>query len=302
MTALRYDGRTVIITGAGRGVGRSHALLFAERGAQVVVADYGVALDGSSPSSGPADDVVKEIEAAGGEAISVYADVSDELGAASIIDAAMDTYGRIDAVVNNAGIADPLDWVENLTPDDYRKMLDVHYLGTVWVTKAAWPHLIAAPAGRLVNTTSEGALGTIPKNTSYSGAKGAVLGFTRAAAIDGARHGIGVNALLPRAGTRMATPDVLSHVFEAPKENFQDMSQFAPHRVSPAAVFLAHESCNLRGELIVSGGGNVLRLALVESQGIYDENITPEMVAEGIDKVMDLGGYTVMNAGNLRAE
>jgi NAD(P)-dependent dehydrogenase (short-subunit alcohol dehydrogenase family) len=302
MTELRFDGRAVIVTGAGRGVGRSHALLFAARGARVVVADLGGNLDGSGGSNGPADEVVKEIEAAGGEAVACYASVADEAGAAAIVEAAMDSFGRVDVVVNNAGIAAPLDWIENLTAADYRRMVEVHHLGTVYVTKAAWPHMMAAGYGRVVNTTSEGATGVVPKNSNYGSAKGAVLGFTRSVAIDGARHGIRVNAVVPRANTRMATPDILSHVYDAPEDAFGSMPQFAAERVSPAAVYLAHESCQLNGELLVAGGGQVLRLALIESQGISSDDLTPELIAENIDKVLDTTDAQVMIVGVLTAD
>jgi NAD(P)-dependent dehydrogenase (short-subunit alcohol dehydrogenase family) len=303
MNELRFDGRTVVITGAGRGVGRSHALLFAARGANVVVADLGGKLDGSGSSTDPADEVVKEIEAAGGVAIACYASVAEEEGAASIIQAALDNFGAVDIVVNNAGIAAPLEWVEDLTLADYRRMVEVHYLGTVYVTKAAWPHMQAAGYGRIVNTTSEGALGMVPKNSSYGSAKGAVLGFTRTSALDGARFGIGVNAVAPRAQTRMSTPDILAHTYDAPEEMFHgSMAVFDPDLVSPAAVFLAHESCALTGEVLISGGGQVMRLALLESQGIRDEHMTPELVAENIDKVLDLTDAQVMTVGVLLSE
>jgi NAD(P)-dependent dehydrogenase (short-subunit alcohol dehydrogenase family) len=303
MPELRFDGRTVIVTGAGRGVGRSHALSFAERGARVVVADLGGALDGSGSSSDPADEVVKEIVGGGGEAVACYASVAEEAGAASIVEAAMDSFGSVDVVVNNAGIAAPLDWVEDLTPADYRRMVEVHHLGTVYVTKAAWPHMMAAGYGRVVNTTSEGATGTVPKNSSYGSAKGAVLGFTRAAAIDGLRHGIRVNAVVPRANTRMSTPDVLSHVYDAPAELFGgSMSVFAPELVSPAAVYLAHESCQLAGELLVAGGGQVLRLALVESVGITSEKPTAEEVAEKIGEILSMDGAQTIEVGVLMGD
>lgn len=300
MTELRFDGLTVIVTGAGRGVGRSHALSFAARGANVVVADLGASLEGSGSSSAPADDVVAEITAAGGAAVACFADVADEEGAGSIIDAAMDSFGRIDVVVNNAGIAAPLDWIENLTAADYRRMVEVHHLGTVYVTKAAWPHLSASGAGRIVNTTSEGLLGMVPKNSSYGSAKGAVLGFTRAVALDGARHGIRVNAVVPRAQTRMSTAEILAHVYDAPADAFgASMPQFAAEHVSPAAVYLAHESCTLTGELLIAGGGQVMRLALSESVGISDEHLTPEIVAERIGEIMSMDDAAVMAVGVL---
>jgi NAD(P)-dependent dehydrogenase (short-subunit alcohol dehydrogenase family) len=293
---LRFDGRTVIVTGGGRGVGRHHALLLASRGAQVVVADYGVDLDGSGSTSAPADEVVAEIEAAGGRAVACFADVADERGAATIVESAMDTFGHIDVVINNAGIAAPLDWIEHLSNADYRRMVEVHYLGTVYVSKAAWPHLKASGSGRLVNTTSEGALGTVPKNSSYSGAKGAVLGFTRALAMDGARDGVGVNAIAPRASTRMATPEVLTHVYDQPEEVVAKI-QLDPALVSPAAVYLAHQSCTLNGEILVAGAGQVLRLALVKSAGIYDEHVTPEQIAENIEQILDITGAPAVVAG-----
>jgi NAD(P)-dependent dehydrogenase (short-subunit alcohol dehydrogenase family) len=303
MTELRFDNRTVIVTGAGRGVGRSHALSFAERGARVVVADLGGALDGSGSSNDPADEVVGAIRDAGGEAVACYASVAEEAGAAAIVDAALHAFGSIDVVVNNAGIAAPLDWVENLTAADYRRMVEVHHLGTVYVTKAAWPHMAAAGYGRIVNTTSEGAVGIVPKNSSYGSAKGAVLGFTRSAAIDGLRNGIRVNAVVPRAGTRMSTPDVLSHVYDQPKDLFGgSMDVFAPEFVSPAAVYLAHESCQLSGELLVAGGGQVMRLAISESTGFTSEKLTAEEVADNIDKVLDMKGATVVTVGVLMGD
>src|SRR4051794_12945726 len=154
MDELRFDGRTAIVTGGARGMGREHSLLLAQRGAKVVVADFGGELDGSGRSKGPADDVVKEIEADGGVAVACYADVADAAEAAGIIDVAVDTFGRLDIVVNNAGISDPGAFAD-LSLEQFQKMINVHYYGTLHVSKAAWPHMADAGYGRFVNVTSE---------------------------------------------------------------------------------------------------------------------------------------------------
>src|SRR3954464_13252505 len=154
MDQLRFDGRVAIVTGGARGMGREHSLLLAERGAKVVVADFGGELDGSGRSQGPADDVVKEIESAGGEEVSCYADVSNADEAASIVDVAIGNFGRVDIVVNNAGISDPGTF-DDLSLAKFRKMVDVHYFGTLQVSKAAWPRMMDAGYGRFVNVTSE---------------------------------------------------------------------------------------------------------------------------------------------------
>jgi NAD(P)-dependent dehydrogenase (short-subunit alcohol dehydrogenase family) len=303
MAQLRFDGRAAIVTGAGRGVGRCHALLLASRGAQVVVADLGGQLDGSGASAEPADQVVKEIEAAGGEAVACYASVANEAGAASIVQTALDAFGRVDVVVNNAGIAEP-DRFEDQPLDRFRRMLDVHYLGTVYVTYAAWPHMRDAGYGRIVNTFSEGALGIVPKNTSYGGAKGGVFGFTRTLALEAEPFGIRVNAVTPRANTRLAATPVLAHTYDVPEESFAGgpMEQFRPELVSPAAVYLAHESCALNGDFLVAGAGQIMRVAILQNEGFTKDDLTPEDIAENLDRVMDLSDAHEVVVGTLRNE
>ena len=203
MTELRFDGRVVIVTGAGRGIGRRHALLLAAKGARVVVADYGVGIDGGGSTPEPAEDVVKEIKDAGGEAVAHYASVADELGAKAIVDTAIDAFGRLDIVINNAGIHDPA-LFDAASVEQFQKMFGVHFFGSLFVSRAAWPHFVEAGYGRIVNTVSEAMLGGIPELTSYGSAKGAVFGLTRNLATEGSAHGIRVNALAPRAYTRMS--------------------------------------------------------------------------------------------------
>jgi NAD(P)-dependent dehydrogenase (short-subunit alcohol dehydrogenase family) len=288
MKELRFDGRAVIVTGGGRGVGRSHALLLASRGARVVVADLGGQLDGSGSSTAPADQVVKEIVAGGGEAVACYASVADQAGAASIVQTAVDAFGRLDAVINNAGISDPGGF-EDLPPVQFQRMLDVHYLGTVYVLKAAWPHLRAAGAGRVVNTCSEAAVGIHGRVTSYAGAKGGVLGLTLCLANEGAPYGILVNAVAPRAATRLSDPAVLGQVFGVSLDEAEAMiAPFDPDLVAPAAAFLAHESCLLNGTVLVAGGGQVQRLAVMENAGITADRLTPEDIAANVGAVTDM--------------
>jgi NAD(P)-dependent dehydrogenase (short-subunit alcohol dehydrogenase family) len=295
MDELRFDGKSVIVTGAGRGFGQQHALLFARRGARVVVADYGVDMDGTGSSPGPAEETTKMILDEGGEAVACYANVADEADAARIVQTAIDSFGKLDVLVNNAGIYNG-NLFDDVDTAQFRRMVEMHYLGTVYCTKAAWPHLKVGP-GNIVNTSSEAIIGHIPKSTDYAAAKGAVNSFTKALALNGKRFGIRVNAVAPRGNTRMSTPEVLSHVYEAPKENFINgfFEQMKPEYVSAAVGFLAHESCELTGEVIVSGGLLAKRLMYVETQGLtFTDNMTPEDIAAGLEKLMDPTGGEVV--------
>ncbi|MBV9513532.1 MAG: SDR family NAD(P)-dependent oxidoreductase [Mycobacteriaceae bacterium] len=289
MTELRFDGHVVAITGAGRGVGRSHALHLAAKGARVVVADYGVDIDGAGSSALPAEDVVREIKETGADAVACYADVTESRSATSIVETALDTFGRIDAVINNAGIHDPGGFDE-LSIAQYRAMLDVHFFGALFVTRAAWPHFVKAGCGRVVNTVSEAMLGGIPGLSSYGAAKGAVFGLTRNLATEGAPHAICVNAIAPRAYTRMSASHskALAQYLDMPEEVMDQINASMPPKLcAPAAAFLAHESCPLNGEVLQVGMGGVSRIAVVHTPGITKSPLTAEDIADNIDAIMD---------------
>jgi NAD(P)-dependent dehydrogenase (short-subunit alcohol dehydrogenase family) len=297
MTDLRFDGRVVVVTGAGRGLGRCHALLLAAKGARVVVADFGVDVDGSGSSRAPAEDVVREIKENGGDAVACCASVAEERGAASIVATAVESFGRLDAVVNNAGIHDP-GMFETLSIAQFRTMLDVHFFGTLLVTRAAWPHFIRAGYGRVVNTVSEAMLGGIPELSSYGAAKAAVFGLTRNLATEGVAHGIRVNAIAPRAYTRMSAShsQALSSLLSMPEEVMDQINaSMPPEMCAPAAAFLTHESCPLNGEVLQIGMGSVARIAVVYTQGLAKSPLTAEDIAQNIETIMDTGDLRVTN-------
>jgi len=277
---LRLDNRVAIVTGAGRGIGRAYALLLAERGAAVIVNDLGTGLDGTGVSRTPADEVVAEIEAHGGRAVANHSSVSAPDGPASIVRAALDHFGRIDIVINNAGLEGPIRFSE-ATLDSFHKLMNVHFFGTVGVTLAAWPHLIASGAGRVINTTSTAIYG-LDVHTAYGAAKGAILAFSRNLAIEGEADGIKVNCIAPMAGTRMAevsgSPQSVQHYMR---------EHMPPSLVAPAAIFLAHETCPFTGETFCIGGGVIRRITICENQGYQNPALTSELIVENLASVTD---------------
>lgn len=295
MTRLRFDGRVAVVTGAGRGVGRSHAMLLAAKGARVVVADYGADIDGGGSSPVPADEVVREITASGGQAVTCHASVTEPQGAQAIVDTAIETFGRIDVLVNNAGIHDP-GLFDELSVAQFRNMLEVHFFGTLLVSRAAWPHFVAAGYGRIVNTVSEAMLGGISELTSYGAAKGAVFGLTRNLATEGRGHGIRVNAVAPRAYTRMSAShsDSVAAQLSIPKEVMATINAgMPPELCAPAAAFLAHADCPLNGEVLQIGMGGVARIAVVRTAGITQTALTAEDIAENLDEIMNISDAQV---------
>jgi len=298
LTELRFDDRAVVVTGAGRGIGRCHALLLAARGAHVVVADNGAGIDGAGSSRAPADEVVREIADAGGEAVACHASVASEEDAAEIVNTAVREFGRLDAVINNAGISAPGPF-DSLSVDQFRRMLEVHFFGTLFVIRAAWPHMVRAGYGRIVNTVSEAMLGGLAELTSYGAAKGAVFGFTRNLATESSAHGIRVNAVAPRAYTRMSAEqsDKVAAQMSFTDELMAEINaSMPPDLCAPAAAYLAHESCSLNGEILQAGMGSVARIAAVVSNGIYEPTISVEDIADRLDRIMDVREAHVSDA------
>jgi NAD(P)-dependent dehydrogenase (short-subunit alcohol dehydrogenase family) len=290
---LRFDGKVAIVTGAGRGLGRAYARELARRGARVVVSDLGGDLDGNDRSPAPADEVVAEIIAAGGEAVANHASVADPEGASSIVDTALAAFGHVDVVVNNAGFNDP-DPFEDLSLERFHRLADVHTFGTINVLQAAWPHLRAAPDARVVNTCSEAMLTRGRLLSGYAAAKGGVLGLTRALASEAPAQGILVNGIAPRAHTR-ANYRTLPRIFGVDESKVPSIMGGSPAElVAPVVAFLAHPSCTLNGEVLVAGGGQVQRLVFSQTAGITDDALTAETVAARIHEVMDPADATML--------
>ena len=273
---LRFDDRVAIVTGAGNGLGRAHALLLGERGAKVVVNDVGTNPSGRGRANAPADAVVNEIGTGGGEAVANYESVED---GERIVETALDHFGRIDIVVNNAGILRDRAF-HNMTEQEWDEIYRVHVLGAFRVTRAAWPHLRQARYGRVVFTSSgSGVYGNFGQ-ANYAMAKLGLLGLAQTLAVEGRRRNIMVNTIAPAAGTRMPAMLWPPEVVEA----------LRPELVSPAVVYLCHESCAVSGALFEIGGGWIARLRWQRSDGVYfgPEGIhAPEDVQDHFDEIND---------------
>jgi len=282
MAELGYDGKVAIITGAGGGLGREHALLLASRGAQVVVNDLGGSVQGGdSGSLGPAEQVVKEIEAAGGVAVADGNSVATPEGGEAIVQTALDAFGRVDIVINNAGILRDKTF-HNMTPEFVDPVIDVHLRGAFWVTKPAWIKMREQGYGRVVNTASNsGILGNFGQS-NYGAAKMGLVGLTRVLAAEGAKYNIKVNALAPVARTRM-TEDILGPLAD----------KLDPKTVSPIVAWLVHEDCPVTGEIYSAAGGRIARFFIGLTEGYYSENLTAEEVRDNFDKIRDETGYIV---------
>jgi NAD(P)-dependent dehydrogenase (short-subunit alcohol dehydrogenase family) len=272
---LRFDDRVAIITGAGHGLGRAHALLLAERGAKVVVNDLGGAVDGSGASAGPAAEVVDLITKNGGQAIASADNVATPEGAAAIVGAAVEAFGKVDVLVNNAGILRDKSFGK-MTVEDFDSVIAVHLRGSYLVSRAVYPHMKEAGYGRIVNTSSPAGLFGSFGQANYATAKMGLVGLTKTLGIEGARNGIRANAIAPVAWTRM-TESILPAEFE---------DKFTPERVSALVAYLVHESCTASGEVFTVGGRRVARAFVAEGPGWKADELTPEGLAENWDSVM----------------
>lgn len=293
---LRFDGRVAVVTGAGRGLGRAHALLLASRGAKVVVNDLGGSKEGVGSDTGPAEEVVDEIIRLGGEAVVDTSDVGSEDGCHAIIDAARSEFGRIDIVVNNAGISRWATFPE-ADADNLERTLDVHVRGTWHTTRAAWPYLAEQGYGRVITTTSTGMLG-LADNLAYATAKGAIIGFTRSLAFS-APTGILVNAIAPNAVTRPSESTGKPNIVTSSAMDEARIKAMQTDLVSPVVAVLAHESCPVNGEILVAGAKRFGRWFQGMTVGWLDESdslTTAEEVVAHWSQITDLeGSYAVSN-------
>jgi NAD(P)-dependent dehydrogenase (short-subunit alcohol dehydrogenase family) len=275
------DGKVVAVTGSGQGIGRALALACAAEGARVVVNDYGVSASGEGHEDGPAFDVVREIKAAGGEAVASYDSVATPEGGANIVKTAVDTFGSVHIIINNAGILRDTSF-KNMTPDQLNPVLDVHLRGAFYVTQPAWQLMRDQGYGRIINTSSgAGVFGNFGQ-TNYGAAKMGLVGFTRVLSVEGGKNNIKANAIAPVALTRM-TEDILGPLAD----------KLGPEYITPVVTYLAHEECEVSGEIFTVGGGHVARVFIGVAPGYTDADLSAESVRDNLATIRDESGYEV---------
>jgi NAD(P)-dependent dehydrogenase (short-subunit alcohol dehydrogenase family) len=293
MGELRFDGRVAVVTGAGGGVGRRHALLLASRGAAVVVNDVGGVDDAAGRTLGDAPAVVDEITAAGGRAVAAVASIATEDGAAAVVDRARAEFGRVDIVVNNAGILRSCDFAA-MTAGLWDEVQAVNVRGAFLVTQAAWRSMQEQGHGRVVFTTSNSGLLGVPGSTAYAASKAALWGLTRVLALEGAEHGIRVNAIAPIAFTGMSAQSRAVPASWRDGSGDEWAARLDPGLVSPAVAYLCHDECELTGEVLSVAGGRVARFFLGLTAGWVSDALTPEEVRDHLTEIRLEDGYDVL--------
>ena len=281
MADIGYDGKVAIITGAGGGLGRCHALELARRGARIVINDVGGSVSGEGTDKSPADHVVEEIEALGGEAVADGNSVATPEGGEAIVQTALDAFGTVDIVINNAGILRDKTF-HNLTPDLLVPVIDVHLMGAFYVTMPAWKVMRDKGYGRVINTSSNsGILGNFGQ-ANYGAAKMGLVGLTRVLANEGRKHNIRANAIAPVAKTRM-TEDLLGPLGDA----------LDPTLVTPLVCWLASQDCDTTGEVYSAAGGIISRFFIGLTPGYHNPTLTVEDVRDNWDAIRDPEGYII---------
>ena len=299
-TELRFDDEVAVITGAGGGLGKQYALLLSSRGARVVVNDIGGSVTGDGSDAATAGAVVDEIRELGGQAVADTHSVTSPEGGQAIIDTALRAWGRVDIVINNAGIVGDAPF-EDMTADPLIPLIDVHLKGAFDVTRPAWTVMRERGYGRILNTSSAAGILGAERMSNYGAAKTGLIGFTRVLAAEGAGHNIKVNAIAPIAYTRM-----LAHAVDGAGRQDDEAAQailddlvaqylqkLDPALVAPVAAFLTHRKCPVSGEIYTVGAGHVARFFVGRTKGFYRSGLSVEDVRDHLDEIRDEAGYTV---------
>lgn len=288
--SINYEGRVAVVTGSGAGLGRSHAMFLASRGAKVVINDLGGAVDGSGGSETAAQKVVDEIKAAGGEAVANYDTVATPEGANSIIKTAIDNYGKIDILINNAGNLRDKSFAK-LEPADFDAVVDVHLSGSAYCTLAAWPYMREAGYGRIVLTTSAAGLFGNFGQGNYAAAKLALVGMMNALKHEGRKSNININTLAPMALTRMTEGIMSDKIKPMVKAEF----------VTPIVAWFCAEENEVSGDVVEAGAGYFAKVQIVEAEGVIlggGEIPTPEEIQANYSKIADMSNAQPFDSAN----